>query len=249
MRGAVWQCYSNKQASIANRPSLTRRLGRSCRTGSRSEFQTLCAQFGIEKIDTCQIAAWTSEAGDKAKLDGVFADVEDNGNRRCRRLSRQRRSGALGCGDHGHRPARQFGRQPWQPIELTIRPLVFDPHVLAFNIAGILQTLVKCAQTIRVRVRRCGVEEPDYRHRRLLRAHRQRPRRRRCAAEQRDELAPSYLINCIFGIFGARYFWRTSFNTRGVPLGHCGTGSYPHSSQDQQKKPRQERRGLEGWRF
>jgi len=36
---------------------------------------------------------------------------------------------------------------------------------------------------------RAGVEEADHRHRRLLRTHYERPRRR--AAEQRDDLAPS----------------------------------------------------------
>src|SRR6516164_8392357 len=37
-----------------------------------------------------------------------------------------------------------------------------------------------------------GAEEPNHRHVRLLRARRERPRRRR-AAEQRDELAPFHL--------------------------------------------------------
>src|SRR6516225_2859011 len=37
------------------------------------------------------------------------------------------------------------------------------------------------------------MEEPDHRHRRLLRARRERPRGRR-AAEQRDELAPLHSI-------------------------------------------------------
>jgi hypothetical protein len=36
---------------------------------------------------------------------------------------------------------------------------------------------------------RCAMEEPDHRHRRLLRARRERPRHRR-SAEPRDELAP-----------------------------------------------------------
>ena len=51
-----------------------------------------------------------------------------------------------------------------------------------------------------------------------------------------------------FGIFGARYFWHTSFNTRGVPLEHCrgGSGSSPHPGLDQQKAPPEET-GLEGW--
>ena len=40
--------------------------------------------------------------------------------------------------------------------------------------------------------------KPDHRHRRLLRARRQRPRGRR-AAEQRDELAALQLIELHFG--------------------------------------------------
>src|SRR5215475_9990258 len=42
--------------------------------------------------------------------------------------------------------------------------------------------------TVRVRVRRCGVEEPNHRHHRLLRARRDRPTGRR-TAEQRNEVA------------------------------------------------------------
>jgi hypothetical protein len=38
-----------------------------------------------------------------------------------------------------------------------------------------------------------GVQEPDYRHRWLLRTRRERPRRR-CTAGKRDELAPFQLI-------------------------------------------------------
>ena len=86
-------------------------------------------------------------------------------------------------------PANQIGRQCRQPIDLILRPAVYDRQVLALDIAGLLQALAKCAQTVRDRVRRCGVEEPDHRHRRLLRARRERPRSRR-AAEKRDELAP-----------------------------------------------------------
>ena len=71
---------------------------------------------------------------------------------------------------------------------LILRPAVFDRYVLALDIAGLLQALAKSAQTVRACVRRCGVKEPDHRHRRLLRPRRERPRRRR-AAEQRDELA------------------------------------------------------------
>ena len=73
--------------------------------------------------------------------------------------------------------------------QLILGPAVFDRHVLALDIAGVFEALAKSAQTVRERIRRCGAEKPDHRHRRLLRARRQRPRGCR-AAEQRDELAP-----------------------------------------------------------
>ena len=88
--------------------------------------------------------------------------------------------GTSGRDDHGDLPANQFGRQRRQPIELILGPAVFDRHVLALDIAGLLQALAKCAQTVRVIASGDrGVEEPDHRHRRLLRARRERPRRRR----------------------------------------------------------------------
>jgi hypothetical protein len=38
------------------------------------EFQPLCCQFTSEEIDSGQVAAWPSEAGNKAKLDRVLSD-------------------------------------------------------------------------------------------------------------------------------------------------------------------------------
>src|SRR5262249_61314929 len=64
--------------------------------------------------------------------------------------------------------------------------------VLDLNKAGLLQALAQPAHALRERVRRCGVEKPDHRHRRLLRPRRERQRRR--AAEQRDELAAPHSI-------------------------------------------------------
>ena len=96
-------------------------------------------------------------------------------------------------GDHGDPSANEVSRQLRQPIELILRPAVFDRDVLALDIAGVFEALAKCAQTLRKRVGRRGVEEPDHRHRRLLRPRRERPRCRR-AAEQRDELAPLHSI-------------------------------------------------------
>jgi hypothetical protein len=72
-------------------------------------------------------------------------------------------------------------------------PAVIDCDALALDLAGILEASAKAAQTLRQRVRRLAVEEPNHRHRWLLRPRRDRPRSRR-TAEQRDEFAPSKLI-------------------------------------------------------
>ena len=55
--------------------------------------------------------------------------------------------------------------------------------------ANAAEALTKCAQTARHRVRRPDVEEPDYWHRWLLCARRERPGRRG-AAEKGDEFPP-----------------------------------------------------------
>src|SRR5262245_28995275 len=76
---------------------------------------------------------------------------------------------------------------------MTLRPAIFNRHVLALDVAGVAKPLSERAHEWCVGVRRSAVEEPDHRHRRLLRARHSRPRRRR-AADQRDEFAPFHSI-------------------------------------------------------
>src|SRR5262249_38077291 len=83
-----------------------------------------------------------------------------------------------------------------QPIILTVRPAVFDCYVLALDMARLLQGLSKRAQTLHVVLKRCGAEKPDHRHRRLLRARRERPRDSR-AAEQCDERTSVHSITSL----------------------------------------------------
>src|SRR5262249_15825424 len=68
-------------------------------------------------------------------------------------------------------------------------PAIFDRHVPALDITGLAQALVKCAQPACPQIRRLAADVSDHRHCRLLRARRERPRGRRRAADQRDELA------------------------------------------------------------
>ena len=61
-------------------------------------------------------------------------------------------------------------------------------------------------------------------------------------------IARQYLLTGAFGIFGARYFRHTYSMRAGYPLDTLGLGSEAPKLPGK-KKPRQERRGLEGWRF
>src|SRR6516164_4727595 len=76
---------------------------------------------------------------------------------------------------------------------MIIRPAVFDRYILALDIASFGQAPTEGGSHRRVRPGRRTVEKPDHRHPRLLRARRERPRRRR-AAEERDELAAFHSI-------------------------------------------------------
>src|SRR5262245_40424973 len=70
---------------------------------------------------------------------------------------------------------------------MSLCPAIFDCNVLAVDKARVFQTLTERSQEVRVVAGRPAAEEPNHRHRCLLRTRRERPRRR--ASEQRDELA------------------------------------------------------------
>ena len=78
------------------------------------------------------------------------------------------------CHDYGDLAANQFGRQRRQPIVLIFGPAIFDRHVFSLDIAGLPQTLPERRATFR-EPQAIERGEPDHRHRRLLRARRERP--------------------------------------------------------------------------
>jgi hypothetical protein len=73
---------------------------------------------------------------------------------------------------------------------LKVRPPILNREVLTFNEAHFGQALAKCISQKIEFTRRRAIEESDDRLR-LLRSCRKRPRRR---ADERDELAPMWLI-------------------------------------------------------
>jgi hypothetical protein len=70
---------------------------------------------------------------------------------------------------------------------------VFDRHIAAVDITGFTQAATERGREIGPVILTERVQEPDNRHRPLLRARRKRPRRRR-AAEEGDELATPHSI-------------------------------------------------------
>src|SRR5262249_41957442 len=99
----------------------------------------------------------------------------------------QRRRGTADRNEYRHLAAYELGRQCGQSVVCAASPTKFNGQVLAFNQATLTQPSAERSQHIHRILWRSAAHKPDHRHRRLLRVHRERPRRR--AADQRDELA------------------------------------------------------------
>src|SRR5215510_917269 len=138
----------------------------------------LCPKLRRNEGDTGDVAARPVETGDEAELNRVAAGYEDDRDRRSRRLGYNCRGDVMRS-DHRHLTAYQIGCEVGQSLDLVLRPAILDHDILALDVAGFTNPLPECGQkacTIGRRPR--AAEEPDHRHRWLLRAHREWPRRR-----------------------------------------------------------------------
>jgi hypothetical protein len=126
------------------------------------------------------VAFRPGEAGDKAESDRIAAGHEDHRCRRGCRLSCQHRRSIPD--DRGHATADEIGHQHRQLILLIVRPAILDGEVLALDEPGLAQAIPERSNKVCGAGRRRAPKEPDHRHRRLLRARRERPCCR--AAEQ-----------------------------------------------------------------
>src|SRR5262249_3492706 len=90
--------------------------------------------------------------------------------------------------DHRHLTAYQIGCEAGQSRGLILRPAILDRDMLALDEGGSTKAWAECGQIPSTSDRRRPAEEPDPRHRRLLRPRPERPRHCR-ATEERDELA------------------------------------------------------------
>src|SRR6516162_7963232 len=73
------------------------------------------------------------------------------------------------------------------------QPVIFQAHVLAVDVTDLAYPIAECGPIARSVFGRRSIHDRNHRHRRLLRARRERPCNRR-AAEQRDEFAPFHSI-------------------------------------------------------
>src|ERR1700730_13459674 len=143
--------------------------------------------------DPRDVTARPGQAGNETLAYGVTADGEHDWDCRGRGLYRERCLRAARRGDYGHLAADQIGRQFRQPLGSIVRPTKFDGNVLALDVAGFAQSFAKSGHSLDARLWRTAIEIPHHRHRRLLRARRERPRGCR-TTEKRDELPPSKMI-------------------------------------------------------
>src|SRR5262249_14207461 len=151
------------------------------------EAKPLGHNLSVERIDAGRIAARPGKAGDQSQLDRVAAAPEDDRDRRGRSFAGRGPSAEARRGDPRHTTADEVSHDRRKAIELALQPVVFDRHVLAFDVAGFVEAFAERSDIAYGVLGRPAVDEADD-GRWLLRARREWPRRRR-AGEQRDELA------------------------------------------------------------
>ena len=131
--------------------------------------QMLRPERDAERRDARDIRAWVIEAGDGPDRHRVRSHLENDGNRRGRRLQGCRRRDAIR--DNGGRAsANQIRRHFGQSIVLIVGRVQFDRQVATLDKTGFAQAVPQQAQAGRSTIGRSGVEISHQRQRRLLRA-------------------------------------------------------------------------------
>jgi hypothetical protein len=98
--------------------------------------------------------------------------------RRCEDSQDSQRADIQRTHDHGHPPVRQVSHQLRQPSVVAVTETKLDRHIAAFDGTGLADSFAKGRDHASTQLGRTWVDKSDHRHRALLRARRQRPRRR-----------------------------------------------------------------------
>jgi hypothetical protein len=107
------------------------------------KFQPLRSQLIPEKIDPRQVSTRPGDAGDKTKLDRVFADAEDDRDLCSRSFGCKRSKVAGWRGDNGDATTHEVSHEQRQAIELAFQPVVLHRYVLALDVAGFVEALAE----------------------------------------------------------------------------------------------------------
>jgi hypothetical protein len=144
-------------------PNLGKKLVQQFQPFRRDLYARLC--------HTRNVSARSAKAGHETQLDRVAARFKDdrNGHGCCLCCDRRRSAGRR---NHGYLAAHQIGHHHRQAVVSIIRPAVFDQNILAIDVASFGKTFVKSCQLSAVILGETSVDEPDHRHRRVLRARR-----------------------------------------------------------------------------
>src|SRR5262249_19200157 len=129
----------------------------------------LMFERNLQEVNAGDVAAGPVVTGNKTKLDRIATVHEDDWNSRGRCLSGHSRDDAAGRKDHGNATSNQLVCSLRQPIEVAIHPPVVDRDVAALNKARFIESGPEADHPRRVACWRSTAEEPDHRHRRLLR--------------------------------------------------------------------------------
>jgi hypothetical protein len=105
--------------------------------------QPLGGDLPGEKIDPRQVSPRPGEASGETELDGVFADAEDDRDRRGRSFGGKRSSVAGGRGDNGDTTTHEVSHERRKAIELALQPMVLHGYVLALEVAGFVEALAE----------------------------------------------------------------------------------------------------------
>src|SRR5262249_33512180 len=112
-------------------------------TTSNSIFKKLWRQLDGHHADPGQVTAWAGETGDDAERDRITGAVENDRDRRGRLLCGEGGRVAAFGDDDVNLAGNQLSSQGGQPIEVPLRPAVFDRDVLPFNKTSLGQSLEK----------------------------------------------------------------------------------------------------------
>ena len=97
----------------------------------------------------------------------------------------------------------QFGRERGKPLGLPLRPAIFDRDVPTLDVAGFVQPLMEPGYGGVAPVGQAAADEPDHRHRLLLRAGGEGPRD--SSAPEDEKIAPVQSFTLIVGSVGKPY--------------------------------------------